>query len=344
MRKSTYIVALLCAMVLAVATASARSQPYGQRENVQGLSLEEGLLGKNVKTQGGEEVGEIDDVIFSRRGRISHVLVGVGGFWGIGEKTVALDMNQLQFDDQGYAFFKGTRNDLENMPEVDLYAFRRPYRGYYDPAYGPYGAYGRYGYGRYGPGRDYGPYGGGSMRQRDEAYRQGQGQWQGGYPQDEYQQQYPPRGYRDSRHGWEMMRQDRGMQQGPMQRSMSGMSGDLFLGAPVFNERNDNLGDVEDLVIDPGTGRITHVAIEVGGVLGIGGKEVVVPFNQLRHAEPYSVIYRGTKEQLEQMPEYQVSEGGRVFVADLGRQQAPRAGGQGRGRSPAPEGELDYRR
>lgn len=164
------MVALLCAFVLLLPMAAgAQSQPSGARQGVNGFSLEEGLMGKSIRTQNGEDVGEIEDVIFSRRGRISHVLVDVGGFLGMAEKTVALNLSQMRFYTD-YAVFQGTRNELENMPEVDIYAFRRPYRGYYGPyGYAPYG-YGAYrpyyGYDPYyGPARGYEPYGGASMGQ-----------------------------------------------------------------------------------------------------------------------------------------------------------------------------------
>lgn len=126
-----------------------------------------------------------------------------------------------------------------------------------------------------------------------------------------------------------MRQSQRGQRQMP--RGMSrGMSGDFFLGAPVYNQWNDNLGSIEDLVVDPSSARITHAVIEVGDVLGIGGQEVVIPYTQLSHVCPYTVLYRGTQEHLEQMPEYQVSENGQVFVADLGgRRQNTRAGSQG---------------
>jgi sporulation protein YlmC with PRC-barrel domain len=84
-----------------------------------------------------------------------------------------------------------------------------------------------------------------------------------------------------------------------MDRHMDrGISGDLFLGAPVFNQRNDHLGEIEDLVIDPANGRISHAVVEVGGILGIGEKKVLVPFNHLRQVNPDYVMYRGTEEQL----------------------------------------------
>lgn len=339
MKKSRLLAVLLFTIVLAVAfAAGAQTQAPGQRGNVQALSLEEGLLGKDVRTQGGQEVGEIEDVIFSRQGRISHFIMSVNeGFLGIGGKTVAVRPDRIQFGAQEHVVFSGTENELENMPEVDLWAFRPSYRGYYGPGWGGYGApYGRpYDGPGYGPGRGYGPYAPGAYPPPEGQLRDEQTQYQRGQRD---QQQADRRGYyQDSRQDRAQMRQEQRaqtrqerMEQRGMQRGLArGVSGDFFLGAPVYNQWNDNLGSIEDLVVDPRSGRITHAVIEVGGVLGIGGKEVVISYNELRHVGPYTVLYRGTEEQLKRMPEYQVSEGGRVSVASLQREQAPRAGGQG---------------
>jgi sporulation protein YlmC with PRC-barrel domain len=326
MKVSTITSALLFILALALALpAGAQLQQPAARQNA--VSLEEGLLDKSIRTQTGEDVGEIEDVIFSRQGRISHLLVDVGGFLGIGEKTVALNMGQIRLYPD-YAVFQGTREDLENMPEVDLYAFRRPYRGYYGPYYGPgygYGMYGRpyYGYGPYGPayGPYQGPYGGGAMQdQRNQGYAQRQDQWQErGFQQDQ-------RSYQ----GRQGMRQGRGMQQERMRGGMArGISGDLFLGAQVINQWNENIGEIEDLLVDPSSGRITGAVIEVGGFWDIGDKHVVVPYNELSRVGPYYVMYRGTEEQLEQLPAYERGEGGRVTR----REQTQRAGGQGRGQT-----------
>jgi sporulation protein YlmC with PRC-barrel domain len=43
------------------------------------------------------DVGEVDDIVISRDGKVEAVIVDVGGFLGIGEKAVALDMGSLQF-------------------------------------------------------------------------------------------------------------------------------------------------------------------------------------------------------------------------------------------------------
>jgi len=44
-----------------------------------------------------EDIGKVTDLIFSENGSISGVVVGVGGFLGIGEKSVAVPFNLLEF-------------------------------------------------------------------------------------------------------------------------------------------------------------------------------------------------------------------------------------------------------
>jgi PRC-barrel domain len=43
-----------------------------------------------------ERIGEIDEIVMGMDGTASHAVIGVGGFLGIGEKNVALDMSAFQ--------------------------------------------------------------------------------------------------------------------------------------------------------------------------------------------------------------------------------------------------------
>jgi len=54
-----------------------------------------------------------------------------------------------------------------------------------------------------------------------------------------------------------------------------------LVGATVFNSGGDNLGTINDLLTDD-SGKISQAVISTGGVLGIGGKLVEVPFGQLK--------------------------------------------------------------
>ena len=58
------------------------------------------LIGQPVYSSQGddaENIGNISDLVFDENGQITAVIVGVGGFLGIGEKAVAVDFGALEF-------------------------------------------------------------------------------------------------------------------------------------------------------------------------------------------------------------------------------------------------------
>ena len=58
------------------------------------------------------------------------------------------------------------------------------------------------------------------------------------------------------------------------------MAGSL-IGRTVRNSAGENLGKVEDLVIDPSTGAISFAVLSFGGLLGVGDKLVAIPWSAL---------------------------------------------------------------
>ena len=57
------------------------------------------------------------------------------------------------------------------------------------------------------------------------------------------------------------------------------------IGADVKNAKGENLGKVEELVIEPGSGTIDYAVISFGGFLGMGEKLFAVPFSLLKAPE-----------------------------------------------------------
>lgn len=53
------------------------------------------------------------------------------------------------------------------------------------------------------------------------------------------------------------------------------------IGAAVYNENNESIGEVDDIVL-PGNGGAPVAVVSVGGVLGIGAKLIAVPYERLR--------------------------------------------------------------
>lgn len=54
------------------------------------------LWDKNVYNAAGKSIGDLKDVIIDKDGRVTALVIGVGGFLGLGEKNVAIDYNYFQ--------------------------------------------------------------------------------------------------------------------------------------------------------------------------------------------------------------------------------------------------------
>jgi PRC-barrel domain len=55
------------------------------------------LIGTTVVGPNNESIGDVNDVLLDRSGQAVAVIIGVGGFLGIGEKDVAVSFSQLEF-------------------------------------------------------------------------------------------------------------------------------------------------------------------------------------------------------------------------------------------------------
>ena len=56
------------------------------------------FIGQPVHNAAGEAIGDINDLVFNRKGQISTVVIGVGGFLSIGEKGVGVPYSALTFN------------------------------------------------------------------------------------------------------------------------------------------------------------------------------------------------------------------------------------------------------
>jgi sporulation protein YlmC with PRC-barrel domain len=55
------------------------------------------MINASVKGPTGESLGTVNDLLIDDNGGIKSVILGVGGFLGIGERNVALSFDQVQF-------------------------------------------------------------------------------------------------------------------------------------------------------------------------------------------------------------------------------------------------------
>jgi sporulation protein YlmC with PRC-barrel domain len=77
------------------------------------------------------------------------------------------------------------------------------------------------------------------------------------------------------------------------------------IGSAVYNENNESVGEVDDLIIPAGGGSPVAV-ISVGGFLGIGAKLVTVPYDRLQAPTGSGrwVLTGATKDSLGSLPTF----------------------------------------
>ena len=78
------------------------------------------FIGSNVYDKDNNKVGDISDVVIDPDGKVAHVIVGVGGFLGIGEKHVALKMTDLKRGQDNKLVLDKSKDELKQMASFDL--------------------------------------------------------------------------------------------------------------------------------------------------------------------------------------------------------------------------------
>jgi sporulation protein YlmC with PRC-barrel domain len=82
-----------------------------------GWSVKKTLLGKTIYNDAGQKVGKVEDLIVSPDKKVSYVIVGAGGFIGIGRHDVAIPVTQIE-DKAGKLVMPGaTKEMIKGMPE-----------------------------------------------------------------------------------------------------------------------------------------------------------------------------------------------------------------------------------
>jgi sporulation protein YlmC with PRC-barrel domain len=94
-----------------------------------------------------------------------------------------------------------------------------------------------------------------------------------------------------------------------------------LVGVNIYNEQNDKIGEVNDVIIDS-TGKVDGVVVSVGGFLGMGEHDVKMKMDQIKFANKAGTSTTGstssdskqwypdrgtvnaTKDQLKAMPQF----------------------------------------
>ncbi len=84
-----------------------------------GWSVKKSILGKTVYNENNERVGKVMDLIISPDKKLSYVIIGAGGFIGIGRNDVAIPASQLQDVGEKLVLRGATKDAVKAMPKFD---------------------------------------------------------------------------------------------------------------------------------------------------------------------------------------------------------------------------------
>jgi sporulation protein YlmC with PRC-barrel domain len=223
-----------------------------------------------------DAIGEIDDLLITRDGSVKAVLVDVGGFLGMGEKTVAIPMDEISFleGDGGMADWRlavdRSRESLESAP-----AFEPAEEGMNDAS-----------------ARDPSTQ---MAQSNDPAVQNDASPGTAGSGSAGSGGMAPM----IEREGW------RAAEGAEVEK----LTAEDLEGVGVYGVDDEEIGEIEDLVVTP-DGKIQSAVLEVGGFLGIGEKEVEMPFDQVRlmrqaDGDDWRAYVDRSLEDLKGMPSYE---------------------------------------
>jgi len=94
------------------------------------------MIGQSVTNMAGDKIGDIDSVLLDQSGAAIGVVIGVGGFLGMGEREVAVGWQDLQIYDNGRTVkLDATKDQLKMAPEYKFSSNDRKRTAFVDPRY-----------------------------------------------------------------------------------------------------------------------------------------------------------------------------------------------------------------
>jgi hypothetical protein len=77
----------------------------------------EPVLGRQVRSSAGEDMGRIVNVIVDRTGQVRAAIIDFGGFLGVGNRRIAVDWNAFHFGSAAIITLDLTRDQVKAAPE-----------------------------------------------------------------------------------------------------------------------------------------------------------------------------------------------------------------------------------
>ncbi|MER2534973.1 MAG: PRC-barrel domain-containing protein [Rhizobiaceae bacterium] len=240
--------------------------------------LASNIIGEDVYDTAAEDakkIGDVKDIVIGADGMMNAVVVGVGGFLGLGQKDVAVEFSALDWAERNgdrWLVANTTKEQLEALPAFD--------RATYDPA----------------------PAANTAMAPAGTTPA----------PADQTAQApATPMPAAPAANGSTDTMQTGAIDRSTLtELPADKMTAEELVGSTVYGASDANVGKVGDVLLTQ-DGKIDAYIIDVGGFLGIGAKKVAIGADNLSFmtdADGNKYLYTTfTKEQLEAQPTYDES-------------------------------------
>jgi len=255
------------------------------------------IIGKQVyssEAADAEHIGDVNNLVVGNNGQIAAVVIGVGGFLGIGEKNVAVNYSELQWvvaEDNTERFILPTSKDaLQAAPDFRAEDQTPP------------------------PDANMAPADNNAMVPADGTMA----------PADN-NAMAPADGTMAPADNAMATTNNNAMAPvtGPIDRTTltdAPLTAEELIGTNAYGPADEHLGAIGDVILGTDASAVEGVIIDFGGFLGIGTKPVAVAIENLRYATDANnneyLFVNVTREQLDQAPAYDAT----TFEADRNTQ------------------------
>lgn len=297
MTTTTALVALSITPALAQDTGSDENRRVFEREPGAEMfydantthMLASNLIGSYIYTGTGDDaeaVGDVNDIVFSTEGSVKAVIAGIGGFLGIGEKEVAISIDQLNWrtgpDGERWLVGDLSKEQLEEAPEFDRDILTERQQAMVDPD-----------------------------READAENNAADADTETADADTENQTADTENQTADADNQTADATEETEREFVPIMDAT--FEADNLIGMDVHGAQGEDIGEVGDVLISS-DGKVEAVIIDVGGFLGIGEKQVAVSLQNMMvsradGAFDWSVAKVNlTEEELEKHTEFSRSE------------------------------------
>ena len=124
------LLALLATGAMAQQSAPTTTNPATQppartaqppTQEAKGPWLASAFMRSSVYNMAGERIGDVNDLALDESGKVMAVIIGVGGFLGIGEKEVSMKLDEIKrmvhSDGKTYFTVNATKDQLKAAPD-----------------------------------------------------------------------------------------------------------------------------------------------------------------------------------------------------------------------------------